>query len=163
MFLLPGLRRPLGIRSPRRRLSPPAQARSRVRASLPWSPSPCALRRPSSRRGPAAPLARGRRCRARPGPARFGSSADPPGLSALFHTPHPRLSRLRYGRIRSVSGDLTAGKISATGGHRLFAPSPRLRAHSLAQTRTTAALLACSQKPSLRRVGLAVCASIAAI
>ena len=62
-------------------LSPPLRAAS-VRASLPRGPSPCALRRPSSRRGPAAPLARGRRCRARPGPAHFGSSADPPGLPA---------------------------------------------------------------------------------
>ena len=41
-------------------------------------------------------------------------------------------------------------------------PSPRLWAHSLAQTRTTASVLAYRQKPSLRRVGLADCAPIAA-
>ena len=60
-------------------LSPLLRAAS-PSASLPRGPSPCALRRPSSRRGPAAPLARGRRCRARPGPARFGSSAVRRGL-----------------------------------------------------------------------------------
>ena len=41
-------------------------------------------------------------------------------------------------------------------------PSPRLWAHSLAQTRTSSSVLGCTQKPSLRRVGLAVCVPIAA-
>jgi len=37
---------------------------------------------------------------------------------------------MRYGRIRSVSVDLSPAEISATGGRQCFAPFPRLPAHS---------------------------------
>jgi len=42
---------------------------------------------------------------------------------SFLRDPRPILSRLRYGRIRSVSVDLTADEISATGGRRRFAPA----------------------------------------
>ena len=107
------------------RLLPPGPAglASLESLSVPSAPRICAA-------GPRCPFGLCAACPAQPGPTRFGSSADPPGLSARFRTLHPRLSRLRYGRIRSVSGDLTAGEISATGGHQLFAPFPRLTAHN---------------------------------
>ena len=38
-------------------------------------------------------------------------------------SPHPQLSRLRYSRIRSVSDELTADEIPATGSRRRFAQS----------------------------------------
>ncbi len=44
-------------------------------------------------------------------------------LLVLGCFPQPRLSRLRYGRIRFVSVDLTSFDISATGGRKRFALS----------------------------------------
>ena len=75
---------------PRRSLSPPAQARAHGRASLPRSPSPRHLCGRVCAVGPRSPFGLRAACLARPGPAHFGSLADPPALPVLFARPSPR-------------------------------------------------------------------------
>ena len=71
-----------GLCALRRSLSPPAQARAHGRACLPRSPSPCHLCGRICAVGPRSPFGWCAACLARPGPAHFGSQADPPALPA---------------------------------------------------------------------------------
>ena len=114
-----------------------------------------ALSVPSVRRiyalGPRCPFHSCASCRARPGPAHFGGSAFRNLDCRSCVTAASALSRLTSPPTRLPPPAVSS--VRPPGLSAIARPSPRLRAHSLAQTRTSATLSACGQRAPCAALG----------